>query len=95
MGEEAAEVMMSYLPSHPVPELLTVSRFESEMVALRGEMAELRAEFKSDIAELRAELKSDMARLEAGFGVEIGRLYRWGAAVVAANAIAMITALVT
>ena len=54
---------------------------------MRGQMAELRgqmAELRGEMAELRGELKAD-----------IGNLYRWGAGVMAANGIAVITALIT
>lgn len=36
---------------------------QSDLVAVRGEMAELRAELKGEMAELRAEWKGEMAEL--------------------------------
>ncbi len=54
-------------------------------------MAELRAELKGEMAELRGEL----AELRGDFKSEIGNLYRWGAGVMMANGVAVITALLT
>lgn len=59
MGREPADTMMELLP--PVG-WSDVAR-TSDLTALRGEMAELRAELKGEVAELRVELKSEMAEL--------------------------------
>jgi len=73
-----------------------------DMTELRGEMAELRAELKGEMAELRgelkgeaAELRGEMAELRGDLKAEVGNLYRWGAGVIMANGIAVVTALVT
>lgn len=50
----------------------------------RGEMTELRSELRGDMAEFRGEMK-----------VEIGNLYRWGAGIIVANGVAVVTALIT
>jgi len=74
-------------------------------VALRTEMAELRTELRGEMAELRgemvslrAELQGEMAQLRADlvgeFRVEVAKMYRWGAAVVAANAITIVSVVV-
>lgn len=70
-----------------------ISEVRGEISELRGEISELRGELKGDMASLRTELKSDMAALDGRLSREMGRLYRWGAAVVAANAITTLTVL--
>lgn len=66
---------------------------------LRGEMAELRSDLQGEMAELRAELRGEMAELRGEMAALRGELkgefYRWGAVIVGANTIAMITALIT
>ena len=73
---------------------------------LQGDMAELRSDLRDDMAELRTELQVDMAELrsqllgtsndlENSLRGEMARMYRWGAGVVGANAIAVVTALMT
>ena len=98
MGPDVANVLMELLPLRPATELVTqgdllaaTTRLQGEMAELRGEMAELRGE----MAELRAELRGDLALQTAELRNEISRIYRWGAGVMAANAVAVITALVT
>ena len=61
LGEGPAGTLMELLP--PVG-WADVAR-TSDLVAVRGEMAELRAELKGEMAELRAELKGEMAELRA------------------------------
>ena len=94
IGPEVADVIMELLPLQPAAELVTrtdlqatTTRLQGEMAELRGEMAELRAELKGEMTELRAELRTE-------FRTEIGKLYRWGAGAIAANGIAVVTALV-
>ncbi len=73
------------------------AQLTSEMGELRAElksdMGELRAELRGEMGELRAELKSDMGELRADVRTEIAGLQRWLAGAVAANAIAVVTAL--
>src|SRR3954447_20186513 len=59
LGAGPATTMMELLP--PVG-WADVAR-QSDLVAIRGEMAELRAELKGEIAGLRAELKAQLPRL--------------------------------
>jgi hypothetical protein len=95
IGTDAANSLMALLPFQPADELATRSDVAAATSVLRGEMAELRSELRGEMAELRgemAELRGDLV----GFRGELkGDFYRWGAAVVGANTIAMITALVT
>lgn len=63
-------------------------------VEMRSEMGELRADMRSEMGELRVELKADMAGLDGRLSLEMGRLYRWGAAVVAANTVTTLTVLI-
>ncbi len=70
------------------------SELRGEMAELRGEMAELRGE----MAELRgemAELRGEISLVRGDLGYEIGRLYRWGMALIVANGVAVIAALAT
>ncbi len=59
LGEHPAAIMMELLP--PVGWGDVARR--SDLVAVRGEMAELRGELKGEMAELRVELKGEMAEL--------------------------------
>lgn len=61
LGEGPATTMMELLP--PVG-WADVAR-QSDLVAMRGEMAELRAELKGEIGELRGELKAQLPKLYA------------------------------
>ncbi len=89
-GTETADVVMQMFPRVSNDELATRSDVMATASLLRGEMAELRGE----MTELRAELKGEMAELRAEVRTEIAGLQRWGAATVAANAVAVVTALV-
>ncbi len=87
------------------------TELRSEMAALkaelRGEMAtlstELRTELRSEMATLSTELRSEMVTLNAELRGEMaalrgelkGEFYRWGAVIVGANTVAVITALLT
>ncbi len=81
LGEQPASILMELLPEVRPSELAR----RSELVALRGEMAELRgelkgemAELRGEMAELRAELKGDMAELRTevrgGFAILNARI---------------------
>ena len=61
LGGGPATTMMELLP--PVG-WADVAR-QSDLVALRGEMAQLRAELKGEIAELRGEMKAILPKLVA------------------------------
>ena len=60
-GHDPAGTLMELLP--PVG-WADIAR-PSDLTALRGEMAELRAELKGEIGELHAELRSQLPRLYA------------------------------
>lgn len=94
-GEDVANSIMQLLPRLPHDELATredlaatTSVLRGEMAELRGEMARLAAELRGEMAELRAELRGELAQLR-------GDTQRWMAGIVAANAVAVVTALVT
>ncbi len=70
LGHGAATTMMELLP--PVG-WGDVAR-QGDLVAVRGEMAELRAELKGEMAEFRAELKGEMAEFRAELKGEIAEL---------------------
>jgi len=59
LGQNQAGTLMELLP--PVG-WADVAR-QSDLTALRGEMAQLRGELKGEMAELRAELKAQLPRL--------------------------------
>jgi hypothetical protein len=59
LGEGPATTMMELLP--PVG-WADVAR-QSDLTALRGEMAQLRGELKGELSELRAEVKAQLPRL--------------------------------
>jgi hypothetical protein len=79
LGGGPAATMMELLP--PVG-WADVAR-QSDLVAVRGEMAQLRGELKSEIAELRVELKGEIAELRSEVKAQLPRL-------VAANIASMI-----
>jgi uncharacterized protein involved in exopolysaccharide biosynthesis len=102
IGERAADLIMNMLPYQAHDELATRSDMAATTTMLRSEMSQLRAELRGEMAELRgemaelrAELRGEMAELRAEVRQEIAGLQRWMAGVVAANAIAVITVLVT
>ena len=70
MGERPAASMMELLP--PVGWADVARR--SDLVAVRGEMAELRGELKGEIAELRTELRGEMAGLRVELKGEMAEL---------------------
>ena len=95
LGSEPADKLMELLPNEPADQLVTRTdmhafggELRGEMAELRGEMAELRAELRSDMAELRTELRGEMLDLR----VHLQRLVVAG---MGANAVAVVTALMT
>lgn len=90
LGEHPAAVMMELLP--PVG-WGDVAR-QSDLVAIRGEMAELRGELKGEMTELRAELKGEMAELRAelkgGMAELRGEMSAQLPKLIAANLVSMI-----
>ena len=78
---------MELLPTHPTDQLVTRTDMHAFGAELRGEMAELRAELRGEMIELRADVNDRFATAK----VETQRLILAG---MAANAIAVVTALV-
>ena len=104
-GEEIANHLMELLPRHPESELVTRTDALATGTMLRGEMAEMRAELKTEMGELRTELTGDMSELRTELTgamsdlrvdvrTEIAGLQKWAAGILAANGIAVVTALV-
>ena len=88
LGSEPADKLMELLPNEPADQLVTRTDMYAFGGELRGEMAELRAELRSDMAELRTELRGEMLDLR----VHLQRLVVAG---MGANAVAVVTALMT
>ncbi len=88
LGSEPADKLMELLPNEPADQLVTRTDMHAFGGELRGEMAELRAELRSDMAELRTELRGEMLDLR----VHLQRLVVAG---MGANAVAVVTALMT
>ena len=88
LGSEPADKLMELLPNEPADQLVTRTDMHAFGGELRGEMAELRAELRSDMAELRTELREGMLDLR----VHLQRLVVAG---MGANAVAVVTALMT
>ena len=88
LGSEPADKLMELLPNEPADQLVTRTDMHAFGGELRGEMAELRAELRSDMAELRTELRGGMLDLR----VHLQRLVVAG---MGANAVAVVTALMT
>jgi predicted nuclease with TOPRIM domain len=70
LGTGPATTLMELLP--PVG-WSDVAR-QSDLVAIRGEMAELRGELRGEMAELRTELKGEMAELRTELKGEMSEL---------------------
>ena len=87
-GQEFANTIMELLPNQPADQLVTRTDMHAFGTEFRGEMAELRAELRGEMAELRGEMAERFATAK----VETQRLMI-GAMV--ANAIAVVTALIT
>ena len=88
LGSGPADKLMELLPNEPADQLVTRTDMHAFGGELRGEMAELRAELRSDMAELRTELRREMLDLR----VHLQRLVVAG---MGANAVAVVTALMT
>ena len=88
LGPEAANNLMELLPNTPAAQLVTREDMHANTALLHGEMAELRAELRGEMAELRGEMA-------AGFAAAKGETQRLVVASIAANTIAVITALLT
>lgn len=88
LGSEPADKLMELLPNEPADQLVTRTDMHWFGAELRAEMAELRAELRSDMAELRTELRGEMLDLR----VHLQRLVVAG---MGANAVAVVTALMT
>lgn len=83
---------MQLLPHQPADELVTISYFQTEMGAFRAEMrGEMHTEFAAVRGEM-ADLRVDFERRFSGLDTKFTRL--WVTSTVA-NAIAVITALLT
>ena len=80
LGTDPATTFMELLPSHPASELVTRDDMHSFGTALRSEL-------KGEMAELRGDVNSRLATAK----VETQRLIAAG---MAANAVAVVTALV-
>ena len=107
LGEKAALRLMDHLQFTPERELVSSSDLQAntmalqgemaelrgEMAELRAEMAELRGELRGEMAELRAELRGEMAELRGDVARQIAGLQRWAAGILAANGVALVTAL--
>ncbi len=70
LGEGPAGTLMELLP--PVG-WADVAR-QSDITALRGEMAQLRADLRGEMAQLRADLRGEMAQLRADLTGEMAQL---------------------
>lgn len=103
IGANNADFVMELLPNQPADQLVTRADFhvfgDSLRSELRGEMAELRAELKGEMAELRGELKGEMAELRGEMNIRFAtakvETQRLIVAGMIANAIAVVTALLT
>ena len=99
LGSEAANNLLAMLPNQPAAQLVTRDDMHANTIMLRGEMAELRAELKQDMTELRSELRNDMTELRSDVRSEMASLrvftQRWMSGAIAANTVAVVTALVT
>ena len=110
LGPDAADNLLAMLPNQPAAQLVTRDDLHAHTIMLRGEMAELRADMKGDMTDLRGELRGEMGELRSELRGEMSELrsdvrteiaalrvstQRWMSGAVAANTIAVVTALVT
>jgi ribosomal protein L29 len=86
LGEHPATIMMELLPPFGWAD---VAR-QSDLAAIRGEMAELRGELKGEMAELRAELKGEIAELRGEMAELRGELHAQLPKLIAANIASMV-----
>ena len=103
LGPQQAETLMQLLPHQPADELVTTGHLQTEIrsqsAELRGEMADLRSELRGEMADLRSELRGEMADLRLDFeqrftGLDTKFTRLWVTSTTA-NAIALVTALLT
>jgi len=97
IGTTEANYLMELLPTTPSAQLVTRDDMHANTLALKGVLAEQRAELRGEMAELRFELKTEMAALRADMierfataKTETNRLIIGG---MVANAIAVVVAL--
>ena len=88
IGTNNADFVMELLPNQPADQLVTKTDLSREMGALRTELKGEMAELRGEIAELRGEMNIRFATAK----VETQRLIIAG---MGANAIAVLTALLT
>jgi len=97
IGNEAADTLMQLLPFQPADQLVTRADMHAQTLALTAEISELRSGLTGEMGNLRSRLKSDMLHLENRFEQRFTELQvstqRYVTAGIAANAIAVITAL--
>ena len=108
IGPKAANNLMELLPNTPAASLVTREDMQANTLVLRSEMAELRSELKGEMAELRSELKGEMTELRSelrgdmaelrgatseGFATAKVETQRLIVAGMAANTVAVVTAL--
>lgn len=87
-GEDVADHIMQLLPNQPADQLVTRTDMHAFGAELRGEMAELRSDVRVELAELRSDINERFATAK----VDTQRLIVAG---MAANTIAVVTALLT
>lgn len=100
-GEQFANTIMELLPHQPVDQLVTKADLSAFGDGVRSEfqieMAGLRSELKNDMGELRSELRNDMSNLRNEIvdklSTSTAETQRLIGASMAANAVAVITAL--
>ena len=110
LGEDVANNLMALLPHQPADELATRTDLHATTMTLRAEMAEMRAGLQTEMGELRSELRGEMGELRSDLRGEMAELrgelrsemvdlrvstQRWMSGAVAANTIAVVTALLT
>jgi len=76
---------------------LSIAPLRHDIVEIRQDIAELRAEFKHDMAELRTEIKQDMAEMRREFKEDraqtLGIMVRWMLSIFAVQTVAFGTAI--
>jgi hypothetical protein len=72
LGEPAAEVLMDLLPPN-ADEIATKTDLRVLSTVLRGEMSELRGEFRTEMAELRTEFRTEMAEMRVDVSTQISQ----------------------
>lgn len=106
LGQSAANTVMELLPDQPASQLVTRVDMHANTTMLRGEMAELRSELRGEMADLRVELRGEVASLHGRMDKFEGHIdsaiadvkvttQRLFAGAIAANVVALVTALST